>query len=113
VRWLKEGDKCIKFFHQVASANRRNNTIESLIVNGLPTSDPACIGEHVVNYCESLFTEPLSWRPRLDKLEFDRLNGEEVSSLEGSFEEREVRKVIRGMERDKAPGPDDFTMTFF
>jgi hypothetical protein len=110
VWWLKEGDKCTKFFHQVASANRKNNAIESLIVNGLPTSDPACIGEHVVNYYKTLFTEPLSWRPRLDNLEFDRLNGEEASSLEDPFEEREV---IKGMDRDKVPGPDGFTMAFF
>jgi hypothetical protein len=34
VRWLKEGDKCTKFFHLVANANRRNNSIKSLIVNG-------------------------------------------------------------------------------
>jgi hypothetical protein len=113
VRWLKEGDKCTKFFHQVASANRRNNSIESLIVNGSPTSDPVCIGEHVVNYYESLFSEPLSWRPRLDNVEFDRLNGEEASSLEDPFEEREVREVIKGMDRDKAPGPDGFFMAFF
>jgi hypothetical protein len=53
VRWLKEGDKCTKFFNQVASANRRNNSIESLMVNGSPTSDPASIGEHVVNYYKS------------------------------------------------------------
>jgi hypothetical protein len=113
VRWLKEGDKCTKFFHQVASANRRNNSIESLIVNGSSSSDPACFGEHIVNYYESLFTEPLSWRPRLDNLEFDRLNGEEASSLEDPFEEREVREVIKGMDRDKAPGPDGFSMAFF
>jgi hypothetical protein len=108
VQWLKEGDKCTKFFLQVASANRRNNSIESLIVNGSPTSDPACIGEHVVNYYESLFSESLSWRLRFDNLEFDRLNGEEASSLEDPFEEREVREVIKGMDRDKAPGPDGF-----
>jgi hypothetical protein len=113
VRWLKEGDKCTKFFYQVASANRRNNTIESLIVDGSPTSDLACIGEHVVNYYESLFSEPLSWRSRLDNLEFNRLNGEEASSLEDPFEEREVREVIKGMDRDKAPGPDGFSMAFF
>jgi hypothetical protein len=113
VRWLKEGDKCTKFFHQVASANRRNNSIESLMVNGLSTSDPACIGEHVVSYYESLFSEPLSWRPKLDNLEFNRLNGAEASSLEDPFEEREVREVIKGMDRDKAPGPDGFSMAFF
>jgi hypothetical protein len=113
VRWLKEGDKCTKFFHQVASANRRNNSIESLMVNGSPTSDPTSIGDHVVNYYKSLFSEPLSWRPRLDNLEFDRLNGEEATSLENPFEEKEVREVIKGMDKDKAPGPDGFSMAFF
>jgi hypothetical protein len=113
VRWLKEGDKCTKFFHQVASANRRNNSIESLMVNGSPTSDPTSIGDHVVNYYKSLFSEPISWRPRLDNLEFDRLNGEEAAGLEIPFEEKEVWEVIKGMDRDKAPGPDGFSMAFF
>ena len=74
----------------MANANRRNNSIESLIVDGLPTSDPAIISEHIVGYYDSLFTEPLSWRPRLDNLEFDRLNDMEAASLEELFEEREV-----------------------
>jgi hypothetical protein len=42
-----------------------------------------------------------------------RLNGEEASSLEDPFEEREVREVIKGMDRDKVPGPDGFSMAFF
>jgi hypothetical protein len=46
----------------------------------------------------------------LDNLEFDMLNREEASSLENHFEEREV---IKGMDRDKAPDPDDFFMAFF
>jgi hypothetical protein len=83
------------------------------MVNGSPTSDPTSIGDHVVNYYKSLFSEPLSWRPRLDNLEFDRLNGEEASGLENPFEEKEVREVIKGMNRDKAPGPDGFSMAFF
>jgi hypothetical protein len=47
--------------------------------------------------------KPLSWRPQLDNLEFDMLNGEEASSLENPFEEMEMREVIKGMDRDKAP----------
>jgi hypothetical protein len=113
VRWLKEGDKCTKFFHQMANANRRNNSIESLIVNGSSTSTPSIISDHIVSYYESLFSEPMNWRPQLDNLEFDRLNVEEASSLEDPFEEREVWEVIKGMDRDKAPGPDGFTLAFF
>jgi hypothetical protein len=113
VRWLKEGDKCTKFFHQVANANRWNNSIESLIVDGTPTSDSASIRDHIVTFYESLFSKPLSWRPQLDNLEFDSLNVEEASSLENPFEEREVREVIKGMDRDKAPEPNGFTLAFF
>ena len=90
MRWLKEGDKCTKFFHQVANANHRNNSIESLIVNGSPTLDPNIISDHIVGFYESLFLESMGWRPQLDNLEFDRLNVEEASRLEDHFEEREV-----------------------
>jgi hypothetical protein len=113
IRWLKEGDKCTKFFHQVANANRRSNTIDSLHVNGSPISDPDAIKSHVVNFYESLFSEPSSWRPRVDNLEFEALGVDEAARLEDPFEEREVREVIFGMDRDKAPGPDGFSLAFF
>jgi hypothetical protein len=40
VLWLKEGDKCTKFFHWIANSNRRSNAIESfqLMVLFLPIS---------------------------------------------------------------------------
>jgi hypothetical protein len=37
----------------------------------------------------------------------------EASSLEHPFEEREVLEVVKGMNRDKAPSPDGFSMAFF
>ena len=97
----------------MANANRRNNSIESLTVNGSSTSDSAIISNHIINFYESLFSEPLSWRPRVDNLEFDVLNADKVSSLEDPFEEREVREVIKVIDRDKAPGLDGFSLTFF
>jgi hypothetical protein len=113
IRWLKEGDKCTKFFHQVASANRRSISIDSLSVNGSPTSEPDIISSHIVNFYESLFSEPISWRPRVDNLEFEVLSVDEAASLEDPFEEREVREVINSMDRDKAPGPDGFSLAFY
>jgi hypothetical protein len=49
----------------------------------------------------------------LDELDFDSIDAAEASSLETPFEEREVLKVVKGMNRDKAPGPDGFSMAFF
>jgi hypothetical protein len=82
-------------------------------VNGSPTSNPVVISARIVNFYESLFSEPLSWRLRVDNLEFEVLSMDEAASLEVPFEEREVREVINSMDRDKAPGPDGFSLAFF
>jgi hypothetical protein len=82
-------------------------------VNGSPTSDLELISSHIVNFYDALFSEPISWRPRVDNLEFEALSIDEAASLEDPFEEREVREVINSMDRDKAPGPDGFSLAFF
>jgi exonuclease III len=113
VHWLKEGDKCTKFFHRIANSNRRSNAMESLSINGSVSSDQQVIRNHVAHFYETLFSEPYTWRPRLDNLAFDTLDAVESSSLELPFEENEVFEVIKGMNRDKAPGPDGFSLAFF
>jgi len=112
VTWLKEGDKCTKFFHSIANSNRRYNSIDSLLIGDSISSNPAEIGDHVVQYYQDLFSEKHSWRPRLDDLSFDAILESEASWLERAFEE-EVRKVVFAMNGDKAPSPDGFTMAFF
>jgi len=69
--------------------------------------------DHAAQFYESLFIEPYSWRPRLDNLAFDTLDAVEASSLELPFEEMEVLEVVKGMNRDKASGPDGFSLAFF
>jgi len=49
----------------------------------------------------------------MDNLVFDSLDVGEASSLELPFEEREVLEVVKGLNRDKAPGPDGFTLAFY
>ena len=80
-----------------------------MTVNGSTTSDQEVISNHI----ENLFTESLNWRSKLDDLEFDMMAIGEASSLESMFEEREVWEVVKGMDKDKAPGPDGFSMAFF
>jgi hypothetical protein len=113
IKWLKEGDKCTKFFHSMANLNKRYNTIESLLINGTLSSNPADIRDHAVNFYESMFAESMSWRPRLDDLAFDSISAVEASSLEAPFLEKEIKDVIFEMDGNKAPGPDGFSMVFF
>jgi len=49
----------------------------------------------------------------LDNLAFDSLEVEEAYRLELPCEEMEVLEVEKGMNREKAPGPDNFSMAFF
>jgi hypothetical protein len=49
----------------------------------------------------------------LDGLVFNSLATEEAYQLELPFEEREVLEVVKGMNRDKAPGPDGFPIAFY
>jgi len=113
VTWLKGGDKCTKFFHSIANSKRRYNSMDSLLIGDSISSDPAEIGEHVVQFYQDLFPENHSWRPRLNDLSFDAILESEASWLERAFEEVEVRKVVFAMNGDKASGPDGFTMAFF
>ena len=48
---------CMKFFHQVANLNRRNNSIESLSVNGTISSYQPAIRERIVQFHYRLFSE--------------------------------------------------------
>jgi hypothetical protein len=75
--WLREGDRCTKYFHQVANSNRRNNSIESLLANGSVTFDHSEIREHIVHFYDRLFSKQFSWRSKLDGLPFDSTDEEE------------------------------------
>jgi len=65
-----------------------------------------------VRFYNSLFTEQFIWRPNLD-LSFDSIGEDEVIWLEKTFKECEVFEVMKALNRDKAPGPNGFTMAFF
>jgi hypothetical protein len=39
VLWLKEGDKCTKFFHSMANSNRRYKSLDSLLIGDTQSSN--------------------------------------------------------------------------
>ncbi|WMV33281.1 hypothetical protein MTR67_026666, partial [Solanum verrucosum] len=57
VLWLKQGDNNTKFFQRVATAHRRCNTIDRLIINGEENKDPKEIKDHITEFYKQLYTE--------------------------------------------------------
>ncbi|RVW34760.1 LINE-1 reverse transcriptase-like [Vitis vinifera] len=83
--WLKEGDNNTRFFHRMANAHSRRNWLSKLKVNGY-------------------------WHSEENNL---RNNISEAEGLEIPFLEEEVLAALTDLGKDKAPGPDGFTMAFW
>ncbi|XP_077252794.1 uncharacterized protein LOC143892217 [Tasmannia lanceolata] len=113
VSWLKQEDKNTAYFHNMASARRRNNRIEVLEVQGSLSGSKMAITMEILDYYRKLYTAEDIIRPRLDEMTFNSLDDISLSGLEDPFLEEEVKKGVFSMNRDKAPGPDGFCLVFF
>lgn len=111
--WLKEGDNNTSFFHRTANSNRRRNYIGELEVDSIRYEDKEDVKAQVLQFYHSLYQENESWRPLADGITFDSIGIEDRDMLDRPFELDEVVQVLKGLQGDKAPGPDGFTMAFF
>ena len=110
---IKEGDNNTKFLHKVANSRRRYNHISMLEVNGVIYEDESEMADQAIQFYKNLQKETEEWRPFVEGLQFDQLEGLERDWLERRFEKEEVLCVVRELEGDKAPGPDGFFMAFY
>lgn len=115
VRWLKEGDHNIKFFHSVV----RHRTVRSIVHKirdnrGEWIESEAEIGAEVERYFERLFTAQniislsnlLQHIPKI-------LTAEDNGLLEQFPSTEEIRGAVFAMDGESAPGPDGYTGKFF
>lgn len=85
--WLKEGEKCTKFFYIVADSHRQSNAIEILHSNNQVLSSLFEIEDCIVHYYENLLIKPANWRLNLNGLVFESFDPQRASWLERPFEE--------------------------
>ncbi|KAL0011411.1 hypothetical protein SO802_006519 [Lithocarpus litseifolius] len=111
--YIKEGDNNTKFFHKVANSRRRFNHLSMLEVDGVIYEEESEVAAQVVQFYKDLYRETEEWRPFVEGLEFDQLDGLERGWLERRFEKEEILAAIKELGGDKAPGPDGFSMAFF
>ena len=115
VKWLENGDKNTKFFHQATIQRRRKNKICSLKEEwGIWIEEESLIQGKFLEYYEELFKtrgernweEILEVVPRMVKEDFNAVLNKEV-------EEEEIMKAVFELGALKAPGPDGFNGFFY
>ncbi|RVW55071.1 LINE-1 reverse transcriptase-like [Vitis vinifera] len=110
---VKEGDRNTGYFHRMANAHRRNNTLDRIKINGVWLSEEQEVKEGIVNVFQQLLSEESGWKADIEGLHLSHLSSQEAGNLELPFSEDEIHSALLEMDGDKAPGPDGFTVAFW
>ena len=87
------------------------NLLESEEGETLSGSD--VILEEILKYFRSLYTKPERNSWKLKGLDWSPISAQSVEWLDRPFLEEDVHHVVFQLNRDKAPGPDGFTMALY
>ncbi|RVW74087.1 putative ribonuclease H protein [Vitis vinifera] len=80
--WLKEGDRNTGYFHRMANAHRRNNSLDRITINGEMLTEDQEVREGIVNAFQNLLSEETGWRADIEGLQLKQLNSREAENLE-------------------------------
>ncbi|KAJ9685002.1 hypothetical protein PVL29_017148 [Vitis rotundifolia] len=111
--WLREGDKNTGYFHRMATAHRRRNSLNRIRINGVWLSEEQEIREGIANAFHQMLSEDSKWKADIGGLNLKQISPQEAESMELPFSNNEVHSALLDMNGDKAPGPDGFTMAFW
>ncbi|KAJ9676862.1 hypothetical protein PVL29_022056 [Vitis rotundifolia] len=111
--WLREGDRNTGYFHRMAAAHRRRNSLDRIKINGVWLSDEQEIRTGIADAFHQRLTEDTEWMADIGGLDLKQISQDEAGVLERPFSEKEILMALRDMNGDKAPGPDGFTMAFW
>ncbi|XP_059599050.1 uncharacterized protein LOC132255193 [Vitis vinifera] len=111
--WLKEGDRNTGYFHRMANAYRRNNSMDRIMINGELLTEDQEVRDGIVNEFQKLLSEEQGWRADIEGLQFKQLSSREADGLEVPFSVEEIHSALMEMGGDKAPGPDGFSVAFW
>jgi hypothetical protein len=112
IKWVTLGDENSRFFHSMASNQKRRNQVATLSDdNGNPVSDHSEKSEILLQAYKEILgqTETNTTLPNLQQL--IHVN-EDLSFLEAPFTHKENDDVVKDFPNNKSPGPDGFNAEF-
>ena len=94
---------------------RRNRKFIKVLENesGLVLNNSESITKEILLYFEKLYASPTGESWRAEGLDWSLISEESASGLDSPFTEEEIHKAISQLDRDKASGPDGFTIAVF
>ncbi|XP_021990645.1 uncharacterized protein LOC110887046 [Helianthus annuus] len=104
VRWEKEGDENMKYFHGVMNANTSNNRIHGLHIDGAWETSPPLVKDYVFSFFAEKFKEPIASRPNLECPFLPTVSPEDAESLVIPFTISEIKCAVWDCEGDRVPG---------
>ncbi|KAH0720013.1 hypothetical protein KY284_005043 [Solanum tuberosum] len=115
MKWFKEGDRNIKFFHAYVKGNRRKlQVVDILTDQGDKISTTQNIGEEAVNVFKEQFRENQE-TTNYDMLEYfpTLINEVQNADMGRMPTEDEVRMVVFTLDGESASGSDGFSGKLF
>jgi hypothetical protein len=112
IKWVTLGDANSKFFHSIATVQKRKNHISSLTsISGVSVSDHQSKAALLLE----AYKDRLGWRENVSN-HYDMAdllaNEVDLAFLEQPFTPKEIDDVVVGFPNNKSPGPDGFNAEF-
>ncbi|XP_072066716.1 uncharacterized protein [Arachis hypogaea] len=111
-RHARDMDKNTRYFHQVASARRRNNRIDALLLHGRLVRNQSRIKVAIRGFYKDLYRQEyvplIGFREGLVM----KIEGDEATALEVMPSAEEIREAVWNCESTRVPGNDGYNMNF-
>ncbi|XP_016168269.1 uncharacterized protein LOC107610781 [Arachis ipaensis] len=105
-------DKNTRYFHNLASAKRRNNRVDTLVINGSLIRNQARIKLAIREFYKYLYHQERSPEVGFRDGLVERISEEDSIALEMLLSPEEVKEAVWDCESSKAPGCDGYNMNF-
>ncbi|XP_057720254.1 uncharacterized protein LOC130934730 [Arachis stenosperma] len=111
-RHVKDVDKNTRYFHNLASARKRNNKIDALLINGRLIRNQARIKIAVRDFYKNLYhQEEYPLVGFMDGL-VEMIGEDDALALEVQPNPQEIKEAVWDCESCKVPGSDGYNMNF-